>query len=477
MTDHRQFSVKVYNGYGEIDPSSHFPVIILSTSLVDDIDNYHEYLQMLAGKGYVVVGMGHPYLDSRTDLAGGTVRASDAYLITLGLNQKTMVPKDAAWRAKDISCFIETINTSRPDSDIRNCGTRPLSSADFNAFKEIFSREIGVDSTSESNALLAVVGHSLGGIAAQLLVSDTSYTQGPNSPINLRELFSNPSYDSRVRAAINYDGTPILNYAQAGRIEKPFLYMASEDWWLNPKPLVGPLNLTGYNAMESRLSCRSDSHAVLLNGSTHFSPFFGNTFNPDHREFVINYTDSFLSSFLKRNKAPLNANGLSYQTYFEGGCYDPDTGVYQFDNSADSDSDGISNADEYYILGTDNTNPDMDGDAAYGGVDYMIRNDLMPHVDDFDGRKELQLLGVYSGEDKLYFLGDNYDSKLNVVSILDSDGDRLPDIVEQAIGTNPYLKDTDGDNVCDYREVRWDQTSPLNPGNFVWFSKLFIGCK
>lgn len=46
---------------------------------------------------------------------------------------------------------------------------------------------------------------------------------------------------------------------------------------------------------------------------------------------------------------------------------------------------------------------------------------------------------------------------------LDSDKDGLTDQEENELGTNPFLKDTDNDNLFDFEEVETYNTDPLNP--------------
>ncbi len=50
-----------------------------------------------------------------------------------------------------------------------------------------------------------------------------------------------------------------------------------------------------------------------------------------------------------------------------------------------------------------------------------------------------------------------------VTAPVDSDGDSLTDLEEQALGTNINLIDSDFDGLSDYEEVRIYQTNPLNP--------------
>ena len=55
----------------------------------------------------------------------------------------------------------------------------------------------------------------------------------------------------------------------------------------------------------------------------------------------------------------------------------------------------------------------------------------------------------------------------------DADNDRLTNAEEEALGTSPYLRDTDSDGATDYREVA-DATDPLNPNSFNPLSKGLV---
>lgn len=94
------------------------------------------------------------------------------------------------------------------------------------------------------------------------------------------------------------------------------------------------------------------------------------------------------------------------------------------DAGMDSDSDGLSNSDEY-LAGTDPTALDSDGDGLSDGDE----------VNEY-------------GTDPL--AGD-------------TDGDGLPDVDEiQLYGTEPTLADTDGDGLDDYSEIGQYGTDPTN---------------
>lgn len=48
---------------------------------------------------------------------------------------------------------------------------------------------------------------------------------------------------------------------------------------------------------------------------------------------------------------------------------------------------------------------------------------------------------------------------------LDTDGDGLPDVLEEEIGTDPEAADTDGDGLSDYEEIFITWTDPVNPSS------------
>lgn len=54
----------------------------------------------------------------------------------------------------------------------------------------------------------------------------------------------------------------------------------------------------------------------------------------------------------------------------------------------------------------------------------------------------------------------------------DSDGDGLPDKLEEGLGTDPLKIDTDGDGVSDYDEVMKYHTNPLGAGPLTYDGKL-----
>jgi concanavalin A-like lectin/glucanase superfamily protein/thrombospondin type 3 repeat protein len=95
------------------------------------------------------------------------------------------------------------------------------------------------------------------------------------------------------------------------------------------------------------------------------------------------------------------------------------------DAAIDSDSDGLTNLQEYG-LGTDPQSPDTDGDGMPDG--WEVSNSFDPLVDDASG---------------------------------DADGDGLTNLQEYTNSTNPHVADTDDDGLSDYDEVITYQTDPL----------------
>jgi len=93
--------------------------------------------------------------------------------------------------------------------------------------------------------------------------------------------------------------------------------------------------------------------------------------------------------------------------------------------NADSDADGLTDAEELLLFGTDVADADTDADGLTDGDEV-----------------------VTYGSDPL-------------VTDLDTDGDGLLDPVEVLLGTDPTLPDTDGDGLTDGDEVLVYDTDPL----------------
>ncbi len=143
-------------------------------------------------------------------------------------------------------------------------------------------------------------------------------------------------------------------------------------------------------------------------------------------------------------------------------------------NLADTDSDGLGDADEINVYGTDPTAADTDGDGLADG-DEVATYGTDPLLADTDGD------GLSDG-DELLLHGTNpsladtdadglpdgweIDNQLDPLSPndagADQDGDGLTDLDEYANGTNPRDTDTDDDGLTDEEEVNDYGTDPTN---------------
>lgn len=133
------------------------------------------------------------------------------------------------------------------------------------------------------------------------------------------------------------------------------------------------------------------------------------------------------------------ADGFSYLYDFGEPIYNNVTIFAKwFDNNDTSDSDGdglIDSLEETF--GTDPHSTDSDGD---GLSDYLELNWLNynPLDKDSDGN------GIFDGDE-------------------DFDKDGLTNLEEVHYGTDPFLMDTDNDQLSDYEEIMVYHTDPLNP--------------
>lgn len=127
----------------------------------------------------------------------------------------------------------------------------------------------------------------------------------------------------------------------------------------------------------------------------------------------------------------------------------------------DSDNDGIADVDETNIYGTDPYNWDTDGDGLGDGEEAFVTGTSPVVWDDASGAATT---------------GDNADAAASELSsesaatgdaaaAVDSDGDRLADADEAALGTDPNNPDTDGDGYYDGDEAALG-TDPFDPGSF-----------
>ncbi|WP_159931184.1 hypothetical protein [Oceanicoccus sp. KOV_DT_Chl] len=123
----------------------------------------------------------------------------------------------------------------------------------------------------------------------------------------------------------------------------------------------------------------------------------------------------------------------------------------------DSDMDGVSD-DSELSLGTNPIDPDTDNDGLSDGVEtatgvYVDQGNTGsdPLLQDTDGD------GLLDGFETQH----GFDPLVSGLVDMDTDGDKLSDLQEQALGTNPNANDTDGDGFNDNVEVAI-ATDPLN---------------
>lgn len=137
---------------------------------------------------------------------------------------------------------------------------------------------------------------------------------------------------------------------------------------------------------------------------------------------------------------------------------------YVFGN-ADYDKDGLTNAQER-LLGTDENNPDTDGDGLPDGFEVKgsravpngMTEDYINSLPETDYRTD-PLKGDTDG-DGLSDKDELVIHRTNPTSV-DTDADGLKDGEELARKTKPLVPDTDGDGLLDGDEVNTHKTDPL----------------
>ena len=114
-------------------------------------------------------------------------------------------------------------------------------------------------------------------------------------------------------------------------------------------------------------------------------------------------------------------------------------------SNIDTDGDGVADGDEVNIYLTDPFTWDSDGDGLNDGTElFDTRTDPLVWDTDGDGVSD----GASSGA-----VTTAVDASGSTASTGDSDGDRLSDADESAVGTDPNSPDTDGDGYYDGDEV------------------------
>lgn len=138
---------------------------------------------------------------------------------------------------------------------------------------------------------------------------------------------------------------------------------------------------------------------------------------------------------------------------------------YVFGN-ADYDGDGITNAQER-VLGTDENNPDSDGDGLPDGYEYSgSRKVPNGFTEDYiaslpDTRYRTNPLKPDTDGDGLTDKDELVIHKTNPTSV-DTDADGLKDGEELSRKTDPNNPDSDGDGLFDGDEVNTHQTDPMD---------------
>ena len=121
------------------------------------------------------------------------------------------------------------------------------------------------------------------------------------------------------------------------------------------------------------------------------------------------------------NTAPSNYDpGVTYtNTICTNAVWLADTGFFRLADLADTDGDGLTDANEKWVYGTSPTNPDTDGDGLYDGWEVTYGLDPLSPDD----------------------------------PAADPDGDGLNNLEESLLGTDPFNTDTDGDGLSDDTEA------------------------
>ncbi len=443
----RKFAATIYEASKIPEGFEVSPVVIFSSGMSDEIKNYetNKLFSQLAALGYDVVAFEHPFLDLNVTIEGSNKRRTDSYQLLEFLPRLSkFAAKETRWRARDISCFINLINDDRP---FGSCGVSFLPSGDsFNQFYELFPNQ------DKPDRKIAVIGHSLGGMAAQMMVSDTSFVVDYDNITDQEELshqeailraLKNPVFDPRIDVAMNYDGSNKFNYVQGGAIKKPFLYVASDQNWQHWDKFRDTERL-----MKSRLMCDEDSFLVKINDngsvqSQHYSPFWsaGNaTYSQAQQDLVIGLTDYFIKSSIAGVYSIDDPSRFDYPYEIH---YYHTSECATYLSSADDDNDGISNGDELMILASDMSNPDSDGDSVIDGLDHLLSKNIQLDVDN-----------------EPWWGRDNLGDAILIDAGGDTDGDSLTLITEAALRTNATKRDSDGDGVRDGQEVMYDHTDP-----------------
>ncbi|WP_290518071.1 Ig-like domain-containing protein [Alcanivorax sp.] len=148
---------------------------------------------------------------------------------------------------------------------------------------------------------------------------------------------------------------------------------------------------------------------------------------------------------------PMNASDASLDSDSDGLTNLEEFNLGTDFNDADSDNDGLIDGDEVNVHGTNPLASDSDNDGIDDGVEISILNSNPLSADSDD-----------DGMDDSFELNNGLD--LNDASDRDTDmdGDGLSNYEEFVFGTNVADSDTDSDGLTDLDEINVHNTDPLN---------------
>jgi len=383
-----------------------FPLVFWSSGTGGQVSvNYNTFLREVADAGYIVAAVEHTYLDFAVLLDGENVTYAEGPLLAFFAFPHINSPKEMLVRARDVSCLLDLLTDN--DDGLCSLGQgqteiEPNSGALQSDFASIAAMTEG--------QRIGYIGHSAGGNVAQSIISVSSHPQGETFP----EL-CNPIFDDRISAAISYDGGAFLDWTRSGRLTKPFLFVASDYWWVdnynltyrrvgatvranvevcldevgdseNAEACAQDPGIMGFNdntarstfrnkrkVVESRVACRRDGYAIRLFGSDH------NSFNFDSYKGTVPYEESlkntllFLDKYLYRGGEMESiisevepSIGKVYSNEVVDPACDTDDGP-----DKDKDTDGLSNSDELLLFLTDPRLKDSDFDQVCDGKETM----------------------------------------------------------------------------------------------------------
>ena len=134
----------------------------------------------------------------------------------------------------------------------------------------------------------------------------------------------------------------------------------------------------------------------------------------------------------------------------------------------DEDGDGLTDREEQQLLGTDWRNPDTDGDGLSDG--WEVANGLDP-LDDGTAKPDEIEGGNPDNEGDAGEQNETFPDPNNGPDG-DPDRDGLVNREEAELGTNPNLRDSDGDGLNDKWESSYTYEHALPSGNITLFDPL-----